>query len=499
MSKGKGFLILVLAFMILSTLTAVSADNHADEIINTTGSDETGIAQTTQNNDILTKKDKGSFAALQNKINEAGEGATVTLENDYFFDEATDDSEGITVSKTITINGNGHAIDGLSKSRLLTATSQVTLKNIIFKNGYSTVKSPVYIENAANTTISHCTFTNNHLEKSGGYGGALTLYGGETQTIDSCTFASNSATRFGGAVCIVYIDQIRIGSCTFTDNAAENGGSIFAEKSCVELSVSRFKNESGKYGGAIEFGDGSKNSLVTCSSFENCNVSASGGAIYVGYTDVKVSWCNFTNCQANYGGAVMFDSSSENSSVERSRFSRCIANTNGGALDFLSSGGAVDGCVFDECCASRDGGAILIESTADNFALQNSSFNSCQGKYGGAVLLSSRGCLINDSTFKGCLADASGGAIYFGGKDFRVLDSRFDGCGADWGGAIYLANNSADAVVNASALYNCSAVNEGGAVSMKSSGGYLSHSNFTSCRADDGGAVYWNSADGHLS
>ena len=417
MSKGKGFLILVLAFMILSTLTAVSADNHADEIINTTGSDETGIAQTTQNNDILTKKDNGSFAALQNKINEAGEGASVTLENDYFFDESTDDSEGITVSKTITINGNGHAIDGLSKSRILTATSQVTLKNIIFKNGYSTVKSPVYIENAANTTISHCTFTNNHLEKSGGYGGALTLYGGETQTIDSCTFASNSATRFGGAVCIVYIDQIRIGSCTFTDNAAETGASIHAEQSHVEVYSSRFKNSSGNYGGAVNFGLGTQKSIVTVSSFENCTASNSGGAIYERANDITVLGCNFTGCQASYGGAVD---------------------------------------------------------------------------------VSSNGCLIIGSAFRDCLADASGGAIYFGGQDLRVLDSRFNGCAADWGGALYLAANGADVVINGSEFVHCSAVKEGGAISMKSAGGYLSHSNFTACVADYGGAVYWDSADGNL-
>ena len=266
-------MILVLAFMILSTLTAVSADNSTDGILNTAQIDETGIAQTAQDNNILTQKDNGSFTALQNKINQAGEGATVTLENDYFFDEATDDPEGISVDKALTINGNGHAIDGLSKSRLLTATSHVTLKNIIFKNGYSTVKSPVYIENAANTTISHCTFTNNHLEKSGGYGGAVTLYGGETQTIESCTFTSNSATRFAGALCIVYIDQIRISSCTFTDNAAETGGSVYAERSCVEVYSSRFRNSSGKYGGALDFGAGSKNSLMIASSFENTSTA----------------------------------------------------------------------------------------------------------------------------------------------------------------------------------------------------------------------------------
>ena len=39
------------------------------------------------NEEILNTKDNGTFTALQNKINSASAGSTITLENDYVYDE----------------------------------------------------------------------------------------------------------------------------------------------------------------------------------------------------------------------------------------------------------------------------------------------------------------------------------------------------------------------------------------------------------------------------
>lgn len=91
--------------------------------------------------DVL-EADAGTFTALQNKIKSASEGSTINLYNNYTyntdFNNGLFTNLGIYIDKTLTINGNGYSIDGLSKTRLCGVDgSNVKLKNIVFKNGYS--------------------------------------------------------------------------------------------------------------------------------------------------------------------------------------------------------------------------------------------------------------------------------------------------------------------------------------------------------------------------
>lgn len=94
--------------------TMVSSDN-ANQVIEETNMDDTLasggdelIAQT-DNDEILSEKDDGTFTALQNKIDNAAEGSTITLENDYIYNKGFG-TKGINISKSLTINGNGHLL-----------------------------------------------------------------------------------------------------------------------------------------------------------------------------------------------------------------------------------------------------------------------------------------------------------------------------------------------------------------------------------------------------
>ena len=89
--------------------------------------------------EILTAADEddGTFTALQKKIDNAKDGDTITLDRDYTYDEGFG-KRGIQIKKDLTINGNGHTLNGLSQSRIilvkfgLIENNKVVLNNIKF-------------------------------------------------------------------------------------------------------------------------------------------------------------------------------------------------------------------------------------------------------------------------------------------------------------------------------------------------------------------------------
>ena len=64
----------------------------------------------TEENQVIEESDNGTFTALQEKISNAEEGSTVTLENDYTYDEVFN-TRGIVIEKTLTIDGKDYTID----------------------------------------------------------------------------------------------------------------------------------------------------------------------------------------------------------------------------------------------------------------------------------------------------------------------------------------------------------------------------------------------------
>lgn len=76
--------------------------------------------------------DDGTFATLQNKIKQAPAGSTINLENDYRYNSDVDPLDGIGIDKALTINGNGHTLDGLKTSRIFEINTEafVTFNNI---------------------------------------------------------------------------------------------------------------------------------------------------------------------------------------------------------------------------------------------------------------------------------------------------------------------------------------------------------------------------------
>jgi len=177
----------------------------------------------------------GTFKDLQKIINDAEDGSTIKLENDYMYNSGFVTS-GILINKSLTIKGNGHVIDGLGQSKIFYITSPtVTLNNITFKNGHSkgSVGSAIYFSD----TVSDSTISGVFINNTAVYGGAIHFSRGVSNCNISGVFINNAAGSSGGAIYFSKtVSDSRI-SGEFINNTARNDGAIYFSSSISNYSI----------------------------------------------------------------------------------------------------------------------------------------------------------------------------------------------------------------------------------------------------------------------
>lgn len=320
-------LITLLLFAVLAISCVSAADNLTEEGVlqeNPSGDIELGeeinneIVSSSQE-DIISEPDDGTFTALQKKINNTQDGGTITLENDYAYDEGFN-VKGIKILKNLTINGNGHTLDGLSKSRIFwmdpnhkggSFENTVTLNNINFKNGYAESGGGAILSEDSYTmnfgtkmnlrtyylNINDCTFTNN--VANGNPGGAISAE--DTITITNSIFKNNVAKGPGGAVAC---EDCEISKCTFTGNTGGDGGAVKVGSNAHFTSCTFNSNTANWDGGAIAaYGS---HILVEDSKFDSNSAERYGGAIFGLDDDVNAENCIFTNNKASQKGGAIY-------------------------------------------------------------------------------------------------------------------------------------------------------------------------------------------------
>ncbi|MER2013447.1 MAG: hypothetical protein ABS871_02270, partial [Methanobrevibacter sp.] len=129
---------LTIVVIFLVSLLAVSAVSAADNNTNNIEKTADEVASAGENHLILSENNNaGTFTELQNIIYNASEGSTVSLKNDYMYDDGFN-VEGILIDKKLTIDGNGHTIDASNKARAFNITENfVTISNLNIINGFS--------------------------------------------------------------------------------------------------------------------------------------------------------------------------------------------------------------------------------------------------------------------------------------------------------------------------------------------------------------------------
>lgn len=297
-------IIIALSFM-MCVIVAMSCVAAAD-------ANDTAISES-QSDDVIGAADGGSFLELEGKVLRASDGATITLDKDYSFRDNSNITTGVIIYKNLTIDGRGHTLDGKSKSRIFTTfygsegNNNVVLKNIVFKNGFSSFYGGAVI-NFVNLTVDNCTFKDNNAKIAGGAicsVGSLNLKnsrfdnnvaGGDAgavftlnlkagtdlyraSNVTSSSFASLPFLTSIGMNFTLTHGMDYISKCVFSGNVAKgNGGGAVYAFSHMDIRDSTFTSNKADEKGAAVFGN--KNLFIKDSVFKKNSVGMYGGAVY---------------------------------------------------------------------------------------------------------------------------------------------------------------------------------------------------------------------------
>ena len=291
-------------------------------------------------------------------------------------------------------------------------------------------------------------------------GGALMLYQTQNANISGTEFNNNSAAQNGGAVYFHQSKNVQITNSKFNGNtSAFGGGAIYSRNAeNIEISNSEFignkvgeLNEYNKYGGAIMLNgltikaDSGITSAIHDCIFEN-NEASSGGAIYVGSSEVTFDNLTFNTNHARSGGAMMVSSGPR-----------------------FGSGVTLNNSHFTGNTAEDNGGAIEVSGTLN---VNNSDFTENTANSGGAMAIyGDEPVIVRESTFTGNTAETLGGAVYVHGGALDIHNSRFEGNHAKTrGGALAtLSNTSSTSSMEVVRIINSDFINnkadqDGGAI-----------------------------------
>ena len=402
--KKKLFLILLIACMLVSVSSVFASDSVINEDTSVAENDTNTLEliKSSENQQTLSQSpdsDDGTYTALQSKIDNAQEGSTIDLTRDYSYNDDFKIPGGIFINKDITINGNGHTIDGMGKSRIfninygsLLKQHKVTLNNIVFKNGEAKIYGGAIL-NFADLTVDNCYFTNNN---AGTSGGAINSLG--TLTLKNSVFDKNTAEGDAGAVFSLtfkkssefYRDYFQglnasedvnllltialqaaledgkdtISNCIFTNNIVKGrgGGAVYAY-SHIDINSCTFNsNKAGEKGAAVF---GCKDLYIKNSVFNKNKVSMYGGAVYfkcheqtghyeddkwvssIKYYDNLIESSTFSdNVAGERGGAIYGFRTSDSDKIHCAKAVKCTFSDNKAPKGKDIYGGTVKNCVY---------------------------------------------------------------------------------------------------------------------------------------------------------
>ncbi|MBE6486958.1 MAG: hypothetical protein E7Z85_08980, partial [Methanosphaera stadtmanae] len=417
--------------------------------------------------------------------------------------------------------------------------------NLTNNKALGTNGGAIYVS-GTNTTIGYTNLENNTAKN---YAGAIYSQG-TYLSIDYCNLTYNKA-RCGGAM---YLDRSNYGNitgCNFINNVAYStsnndqnaGGAIFwVNSNNITLKDSYFFNCScGKtsasgatspanHGGAINF-NSNKNNLVYNCTFDTCYSEKDGGAMFYASSESKdsiISKCTFINCYSVFRSAGAVAWKEENGQILDTKFINCYS-LSGDSPTFSGKGGAMYfekaknnlliNVSFINCSALYEGAAIYYRNTnndpssnnthinctfinnnvtrnggALSFASANETYDGCTfinntASNGGSICYSvNGGIIIRNSIFENNTNITNGGFIYINGSNAVILNNTFNNGSAENGGAIYV--NTA-VTINDSSFTNNTAENGGALYITKDT--TLNNCNVTNNNATKGSGIYVNS------
>lgn len=375
--------------------------------------------------DLEVSKSIETIDDLDGEILNATPNSTIKLENDII---ANQDAKcrGLEITKNITLDGQGHRIDGNSTNMdflLRVHADNVVLKNIVFTNWDMSYSYNVIEWIGANGKMMNCTFINN----TAIYGGGVD-WTGVNGFLINCTFINNSAENGGGLYW--YGIEGTIANCIFFNNTAEIGGAVYITGRDTKLEGSKFNINSADDDGGAVYADG-LNFVVSNCDFVN-NTAVNGGAIHTIAFPNLIDSCNFTINNADENGGAIY-LASDNNTVKNSIFTNNTANMGGAIYNDVNDELYVFNSKFNNNSAKEFGGAVMVEDMA---YISNSTFDNNNATSGGAFYSDGETKFINSTFFNN--KAINGGAITV--SDGNITNSKFTNNYAnDTGGAIFVS------------------------------------------------------------
>ena len=384
--------------------------------------------------------------------------------------------------------------------------------NIAGRNGGAVYVGAV----GATAYITDALFDNN---TAGENGGAVDWAASNGHILRS-TFEYNNANT-GGAVYVGgSADSGSVINSTFNYNhAEENGGAIDWNAAGGNISNSQFTENTAGNGGAVYVGAQGATTYITDATFENNDAGNNGGAVNWAASNGHILNSKFDyNDAVNNGGAVFIGGTSGNGTIINSTFNYNTAGENGGAIDWNSTIGKLIGSnftfnsakyggatfrganatggygynnIYISNHAEINGGAIDWNATGGNIT-HSYFYNNTAGENGGALFVGAHGATayITDAQFESNKAGNRGGAIDIYASNTHIINSNFTTNKADYGGAVFAGHNAEVSEITNSTFISNTATYNGGAVDWNASSGKITDSNFEQNTADYGGAVF---------
>ncbi|WP_298499591.1 right-handed parallel beta-helix repeat-containing protein [uncultured Methanobrevibacter sp.] len=469
----------------IGMLSAVCASDLADNITSAGYETPTAIDEDTP----LESSKPGTFSELQSQINNAEKGSTIYLTKDYTYNKNFTGKNGITITKTITIDGNGHSIDGLEKSQLLliNKADNVVLKNIVFKNGYNKNAGIVSVINSNHVKFNKCSFNENNAGT-----GVVYLDNTNYTSVTNCEFLENSVEYTGGAIYMAHNRFTSFLKCDFDANTADlTGGAIYSNENYItSFKTCSFIANGADDGGAIFSSNDDSTTFIRC-DFIDDTAFYCGGAIYlINSNNPSFELCNFEDNSAQLiaGGAVYL-AGNNNSFFDSCDFYRNYAENAGAVYATNNKDIIFDFCNFYDNEGTELGGAVLANNT--NIYLNFCDFDSNRGSNGSCIFAKKSNIHSTASSFMNAEGGDIGGAINALSSALDFSNCRFsDNYAETAGGDIYTQNSMIFLENTTFSNSRCSWF--GGSLSFNDDYVQIKNCTFTDCTSemDGGGAIY---------
>ena len=365
------------------------------------------------------------------------------------------------------------------RSGALTAVGKLTVTNTSF-TGNRGIGGAAIFGAGCNATLTDCTFTNNEAyyaddPEGGEGGGAIQFQNNSVVNATHCTFTGNKSDCSGGVVTLYINTTGTFTNCEFTNNSARTHGGVF----CVADMFSSDDTKASHLTLNNCVLDGNKaNGVDQSGQHKSDPLAPGGGAIYLH------EYCTATLNQ----GTVLKNN---------------YAKDSGGAV-YVSFGGrlTINSAEILNNKAGLDGGAVYVDGAA---AYSGYTHNNWLLPLPDDGFATGGKLFFKDGIITGNTAGRNGGGVYIGGENEVIVDGEqhiFTGGEMQMTGGVLTENTALD-MGGGVYVGACDTGEKGGILDMRGGAIYLNvagENGNTSDGADDAGAdVYSEGGNAYIT